>query len=892
MGVKKKRIVSTKIIKNPTNPDIDSDFHTKYREKAVEYVAGLYGEKNISNIVTFGTLAAKGAFKAMCTIYKVPFVQANKISSLIPPPINGKDCSLHDIYDPESDRYDEAADFRNATSGDEWKNIIEGAIKIAGRNKSTGVHACGIIISSEPLDENIPLQVRQNDGSIVTQWTYPELESLGLIKMDFLGLDTVDIIQKTVEYIMKMGKNPPNMTELVQGPMDDKKTFELFQKANTIGIFQFSSDMVRKLLLQMKPTHFDDLAACTAVARPGPMGMQSHIKYADRKNGREKIDYIHPDFDNSPLTEILGETYGLCIYQEEVMRLSNQIAGLTLKEADELRSAMGKKKQYVMDAMKPKFFEGSLKNGYSEEAITVLWNTISEFAKYAFNKSHSVAYAMNAYQVAYLKANYPTEFMSALIAQGIKDKKKTLSFLREANSMGLKTGTVDINLSNVEVAPDFNRTSNYDILFGISGIKDVSSQMAQIIVDEREKNGKYSSVQDVINRCSPLGVNNKKIYESLALSGAFDNFGVSRKKIIENIPDMIKDTKIKKQRGESLFDMFNDVEDDDNLNIDLQGDEYSYLEKLQKEADVIGLYLTGHPLDKLGTKISPIQSNNIKKIMSTKHKETKTILASVMEITKKSGRHGKTMILDIDDGTEYMSARLSKNMIGNIDKKNAQNTLLKMYLRGDKTVPDNIKKLIQNSDYYAMDDIEKNSVYIMNITYYPGNDTVPYSAQINWLKPLLLSHEGKLPVRIRFKRNSKNNKKIDTLMKALPRSLNNKLPGEYPIIITEYNSLTFKPTKINRYYEEMIHHIENNPSDERDWDKIVNIVDRRDHDDDIITTIVSDEILFNAIDNLDYHETEYMTAKNQKVEQAIEKYLGMEAFDFGLYDPSIIRTMN
>ena len=402
-----KKIASIKVIKPGASPDIDSDFHTEHRTRAIEYVTELYGRDNVSNIVTFGTMAAKGALKGMCTIYEVPFKEANELASLIPGAEEGVELTLADIFNPEHPRYNDSEDFRQAVSAPRWKPILEGALAVEGKNKNVGVHACGIIISSKKLTDTIPLQVRKDDNRVITQWTYQECESLGLIKMDFLGLDTVDLIQASVENIMKNGKDAPNMTTLIHGDLADKLVYELFQQGETIGIFQFGSDMVRELLLRMKPTEFNDLAACTAVARPGPMGMLSHTKYADRKNGLEEIDYVHPDFNDSAMVDILDPTYGLIVYQEQVAQIANRIAGMTLQEGDDLRKAMGKKKADVMAKLKPKFIDGGVNNGFSLEAMTLLWDTLEPFAKYAFNKSHSVAYAFELLPVSISKDSLP-----------------------------------------------------------------------------------------------------------------------------------------------------------------------------------------------------------------------------------------------------------------------------------------------------------------------------------------------------------------------------------------------------------------------------------------------------------------------------------------------------
>lgn len=1680
-----KKIAKIEVIKAGSNPDVDSDFHREYREKAIEHVKEIYGNENVANIVTFGTLAAKGAFKELSTIYNKNFAQANKIASLVPPPIEGVDCKLADIYNPESDRYGEGADFREAVSGEDWQKIVEGARNIEGRNKSTGVHACfvagtliktldgykeienievgnyvlthtntykevvdtmttedgeifylqaanslpskvtgnhpfyvrsiirnpnkprelsepvwktvdelsvnddligipvnqdskipdsdlnlpfedpsfwwvagrflgdgwceefdsvrnrkrkdstpyeykrkekdlvisvgyndpthdylieaieknfkyrispnrttnkvyihgddvfeyfkkfgkyavnkevpdevlclpiellksfvegylsadghyevsneyqsfstvskkltlsmiaainkvykthcsvavskrdqmviegrivnchdkytvsfkegrtsklcsfyedgyiwaglakvektddeeltynfsvlddnsyvanglivhncGLILSNVPLSDVIPLHVRQSDERIITQWTYPECESLGLIKMDFLGLDTVDLIQNSVSNIIKNGKTPPNMIDIIHGDMNDPKVYKLFQEGHTTGIFQFGSEMVRNLLLLTKPTEFKDLPAITSVARPGPMRMQSHIKYADRKNGREEIDFIHPEFKGTVMEEILGKTYGLCIpigtpildtttgiytpieklkegisntpsynhntgdfenktvtkvfntgnkkivkitlngnrtlrvsethpvltsrgyieagklkendrvviknketnlrvkptisenrayflgamlgdgsftsdnqpfitnndesiiaemvqiaesefdgvyakvkeaevrqnkshspvvtfrnyplneranyrhlskkssinawfaelgyerkvlmydkyipesifsqpnsvlrnvvaglwdtdgtvsktavhftttsenlyktmkqaldrlgvdfgvvktpyqnstredrtayriypvyvdfeekiqpylrskkrkeavlnradvasnglapfydiicmsfyewmkendelrflstngfnhakklgkigwkagksylnnkydaqissrigfvkyviennmvdkemllkaknryrrvikieedgfeecydievadnhsfivdgvvvhnciYQEQVQQISNKVAGMTLQEGDDLRRAMGKKKQKVMDAMRPKFFEGVMANGFSEEAVRTLWDTLEPFAKYGFNKSHAVAYAMNSYQSAYLKTHYPVEFMAALIAQYVDNKDKTLDHLREANRMGLKVSTVNINLSDVKVSPNYSKDKNQeiDIFFGLAGVKAVSSAMAQIIIDERERNGAYSSVKDVIDRCYPLGVRNKKIYENLALAGAFDTFGVSRKQVFLNLPQLIDAVKTDESKGESLFDMFE--VSDDSLTVDLTGEDYPFLDRLKKEAEMIGLYLTAHPTDKIGQLTNSEQYTKINKLVNVNRTTTTTIIGSLLDIVVKRGKSGgKSILLNIDDGTGFLSANVAKPIIHGIDKNIAQERIRKIYESGKGTVKTELLTAATNIDVHNVEELEKYGLYVMNITFRPSKDnSSPYGARVNWIRPLQLADDGSLPIRIRFKKTKNTAEKMEKLNTLLAANLGKKIQGDTPIYTVLYDEKDLIKNDESLYmfaFDEIeASHDSENPVT-RVWPpkipKTINMEKR----------VVSTEDLVLAIENLPYKNSGYTTQKTQKVEQIIEKYVGYGAYDFGVFNPN------
>lgn len=904
-----KRIAKLEVVDAGSNPDVDSDFHTEVREEVISYVTDLYGKDNVANIVTFNSLAAKSAFKEMCTIYQIPFASATKIAALVPPPIEGVDCTLDDIFNPDSDRYGEGAEFRAATSGLDWQKIIQGAINIEGRYKSTGVHPCGIIMSSKPLSNVIPLQVRQTDGRVITQWTYPECEELGLIKFDFLGLDTVDLIQHTVEYIMKAGKTPPNMLDIIHGPMDDKKTYEMLAKGDTIGIFQLGSQLVQDFLKVMKPTEFEDIAAATALMRPGPMGMLSHVRYANRKNGKEEISALHPDFRNSPLDDILGKTQGVVVYQEQILKIANEIAGLTLQEGDELRSAMGKKKMKIMMAMKPKFFDGAEKRGYSKEAVNKLWDTIAEFAKYGFNRSHSIAYAMNAYQAAYLKAHYPVEFMAALISQNVGNKEKILTYLKEARKMRLNVGTVDINVSDIKVAP----AGPNDIVYGLSGVNAVSKDMARIIVDEREKNGEYTSVQDLINRCSPLGVNNRKIYENLAVAGAFDRFGVSRRAVVENLQSMMGEAKTKAVKGMSLFDLFD--EDDLAGEMDLSSiPEYSFVGKLQREANVIGLYLTDHPLSKAGTGLSQGGVIHIKKLLQSTSTTTGVIVGSITDINKKIRKVGGASIqITVDDGSSYFTANLTRDIVKGLGKKTAQDRVKKFYSEGEAEVPKDTEAEALSKEFTALDELEQNSVYIMSVTFRPAFGDGQYGARINEIKPLMLSHDGSLPVRIRVHNKGAGSveamrARIDKFAKALEA----KYPGPYPLYAAVVNDEDLlEPIDEAPYYQQLIEEIKKTPKKEtKAPEKKAAKNKGLSFGEDIgsAPTATKKEAVTEPrplpepvwqeanlqkrtedtlADAVEYYDTGVRIAKNAKVEQLLSDKFGGERIDFGIFNSSM-----
>ena len=1329
-----KRVVGMEIISPGSPPDIDSDFSTVSKDRAYDYVSDLYGHDNVSHIVTFNTLGAKSAFKRMCTIYSIPFSQANRIAGMMPEGAEGHKITFNDIYDEKSDYYEDAADFRAATSGSEWLPIIIGARSIANKVQGTGVHACGVIISNKPLTDTIPLMVDSKDGKVTTQWSYQECEALGLIKMDFLGLDTVDLIQHTVEFIQRSGKEPPNMTEIIHGKMDDEGTYRLFQRGETIGVFQFGSEMVRGLLKHMKPTEFNDLAACTAVARPGPMGMNSHTMYADRKNNLAPVEPIHPDFVGSPLEEILGGTYGLCVpagtliedsttgrrvpiesfteghrtpswdpdtgsvvhspvfkvihtgmqdvvkvctwdgwettvgvdhemltpsgfvkageltthdsvgvisqgrlrwdrvttleaagvvdcydldvdnthtylvdgfvthncvYQEQIMQLAQRIAGMSLQEGDKLRKAMGKKKADVMAKMKPRFIQGGVGNGYSEEAMNKLWDILEPFAKYAFNKclhgdtevltsqntkttvkdlyhrfkngeknikilsmfeggglhfhniseivqtgrkplwtvetesgktikitenhrmlttngyrtiksggiqvgseliddkywnnrfrtvqrrptprrgwshksisyhevknisfssdvdktlaenyliargaifetnkiisspkeeilstadffvngtyfemdskglgrqhlidskygtvpfvyltpenyrdeidaalmsrhissgdkvvsitppedlgdgavlremtyditmsddgpanfianglvshnSHSVAYAMNAYQAAYLKTHYPVEFMSALVAQTISDRDKTLNNLREARRMGLTMGTVDINLSEVRMAPDYSGESPFEILYGISGVKSVSEDTARLIVAERERGGRFTSVYDAVTRCVAAGVNNKTVLVNLALAGAFDGLEPNRRRVVEAIPALLSVGRDESSKGMSLLAALDVPGEDIFMMPDVE--DYSYTDRLGMEADMVGLYLSGHPMDHAD--LSPFGATPLKAVASAASgfgSGTARVVAAVSGIEMRTTGRGKMCTLHLDDGDGFLSVRLSPKVISGVEKFEAMEDIKTRFCKGEMEVPKStVAKALK--DVPVVETIRQNMVYVMDVTYRQMFGGGQGSVRVDSIRPVTFTHDGGLPVRVRINVDRLGVDRARKAYVAIPRMLAEKTPGSTPIMIAHYRlgdgTVTSDEDRC-RYALEVMRREKaaaGSSDDTRKGKKksgshdtggsggktLSLLGDDNDHDESETRPHVKDTVgrqwptevpaefikgseagvddMRSFADALEYRDTGLTAAPSTDTSRILEKYLGHENYDFGMYVPVV-----
>ena len=1329
-----KRVVDMEIISPGSPPDIDSDFSTVSKDRAYDYVSDLYGHDNVSHIVTFNTLGAKSAFKRMCTIYSVPFSQANRIAGMMPEGVEGHKITFNDIYDEKSDYYEDAADFRAATSGSEWLPIITGARSIANKVQGTGVHACGVIISNKPLTDTIPLMVDSKDGKVTTQWSYQECEALGLIKMDFLGLDTVDLIQHTVEFIQRSGKEPPNMTEIIHGKMDDEGTYRLFQRGETIGVFQFGSEMVRGLLKHMKPTEFNDLAACTAVARPGPMGMNSHTMYADRKNNLAPVEPIHPDFVGSPLEEILGGTYGLCVpagtliedsttgrrvpiesfteghrtpswdpdtgsvvhspvfkvihtgmqdvvkvctwdgwettvgvdhemltpsgfvkageltthdsvgvisqgrlrwdrvttleaagivdcydldvdnthtylvdgfvthncvYQEQIMQLAQRIAGMSLQEGDKLRKAMGKKKADVMAKMKPRFIQGGVGNGYSEEAMNKLWDILEPFAKYAFNKclhgdtevltsqntkttvkdlyhrfkngeknikilsmfeggglhfhniseivqtgrkplwtvetesgktikitenhrmlttngyrtiksggiqvgseliddkywnnrfrtvqrrptprrgwshksisyhevknisfssdvdktlaenyliargaifetnkiisspkeeilgtadffvngtyfemdskglgrqhlidskygtvpfvyltpenyrdeidaalmsrhissgdkvvsitppeilgdgavlremtyditmsddgpanfianglvshnSHSVAYAMNAYQAAYLKTHYPVEFMSALVAQTISDRDKTLNNLREARRMGLTMGTVDINLSEVRMAPDYSGESPFEILYGISGVKSVSEDTARLIVAERERGGRFTSVYDAVTRCVAAGVNNKTVLVNLALAGAFDGLEPNRRRVVEAIPALLSVGRDESSKGMSLLAALDVPGEDIFMMPDVE--DYSYTDRLGMEADMVGLYLSSHPMDHAD--LSPFGATPLKAVASAASgfgSGTARVVAAVSGIEMRTTGRGKMCTLHLDDGDGFLSVRLPPKVVSGVEKFEAMEDIKTRFCKGEMEVPKStVAKALK--DVPVVETIRQNMVYVMDVTYRRMFGGGQGSVRVDSIRPVTFTHDGGLPVRVRINVDRLGVDRARKAYVAIPRMLAEKTPGSTPIMIAHYRlgdgTVTSDEDRC-RYALEVMRREKATAGSSDDTRKgkkksgshdtggsggktLSLLGDDNDHDESETRPHVKDTVgrqwptevpaefikgseagvddMRSFADALEYRDTGLTAAPSTDTSRILEKYLGHENYDFGMYVPVV-----
>jgi DNA polymerase III subunit alpha len=566
-------------------PDIDIDFDEEGRDKILKWVTEKYGYKRVAHIITFGKMAPKMAIRDVARVKQLPLPEANRLAKLVP--------LKPGITFPKAYTEVKELSLEKNSSNPLIKNTLRAAEKLEGTVRNIGTHACGIIISKEDLTENIPVSVAKDAELLVTQFDGGHVEMAGMLKMDFLGLKTLSIIKDAVE-IIKKSKNVD--IDIDKIPHDDKETFDLYSRGDTTAIFQFESEGMKKNLRKLKPNRFEDLIAMNALYRPGPM--EYIANYIARKHGKEQVQYDIPEME-----DILKETYGITVYQEQVMRLSQLLAGFSGGDADQLRKAMGKKIETLLKELKPKFFEGAKANNHSADKLKKIWDDWLKFAGYAFNKSHATCYAYLSYRMAYLKANYPAEFMAAVLSRNLNDITKITFFIDEAKQMGINVLKPDVNESDLK----FIVNKNGDIRFGMAAIKGMGSAVAEAIIEERNANGPFSSIFDFACRISLKSVN-KRSFEALAMAGAFDALdNLHRAQLFhrENTDDSIfiekiirYATKFQEQKNSSQVSLFGEMEEVTMEDPKLpECKPWTKIEQLKNEKEVTGFYITGHPLD-------------------------------------------------------------------------------------------------------------------------------------------------------------------------------------------------------------------------------------------------------------------------------------------------------
>ncbi len=592
-------------------PDVDVDFDDRRRPEVIRYVTEKYGADRVAQIVTYGTIKAKQALKDSARVLGMPFSVGEKLTKAMPPSVMGKDIGLADVHDKDAERYKEAGDLRALVKTDpEAARVFETALGIENLKRQWGVHAAGVLMSAEPLIDVLPIMKREDDGAIITQFDQPPLEDLGLLKMDFLGLRNLTVIEDALRQIEQNTGSPLLIEQLdLDG---DERTYQLLARGDTLGVFQLDGGPMRALLKQLKPTNFEDISAVIALYRPGPMGMNSHTNYALRKNGLQQIESIHPELQE-PLREILDTTFGLIVYQEQVMSVAQKVAGFTLGQADVLRRAMGKKKKAELDKQFADFEAGMLGNGYSKQAVKVLWDTLMPFADYAFNKAHSAGYGVLSYWTAYLKANHPAEYMAALLTSVGDSKDKLGLYLSECRRMGIRVLPPDVNESRA----DFSAVSS-DIRFGMAAIRNVGAAVVDLIVTARQEKGAFTGFHDFLRKV-PIQVANKRTVESLIKAGAFDSLGATRRALIE-IHESACDAAVSEKRAEANGQVGFDFDSlwDEPRSSDAQvpeRPEWAKRDKLAFEREMLGLYVSDHPLAGLETQLAKHVSASITEIL-------------------------------------------------------------------------------------------------------------------------------------------------------------------------------------------------------------------------------------------------------------------------------------
>ncbi|KRC56679.1 MULTISPECIES: DNA polymerase III subunit alpha [unclassified Nocardioides] len=625
----------------PSMPDFDIDFDDARRGEVIQYVSDKYGAERVCQIATFGRLKSKAAIKDAARVLDHGFAIGDKITKAMPPDVMGKGVPLKEIFNPEHKRYNDGGEFRALYEQDpDVRTIYQTALGLEGQIRNWGVHAAGVIMSSEPLLDIVPIMARPQDGAVITQFDYPMCESLGLVKMDFLGLSNLRILEDALTNI-KANKGEEVVLEELS--FDDRATYELMGRGDTLGVFQLDGGGMRALLRSMLPDKFADITAVSALYRPGPMGADSHNKYAHRKNGRQPIEPIHPALAEA-LEPVLGETYGLIVYQEQVMAIAQVLAGYSLGAADNMRRVMGKKKKAELDAQFDGFQAGMLERGFPKDAIKVLWDTLVPFADYAFNKSHSAAYGVITYWTAYLKANYPTEYMAALLTSVKDDKDKMAIYLNECRRMKIQVLPPDVN----ESAHDFTAVGP-DIRFGLTAVRNVGSNVVDGIAEARVEKGRYTDFNDFLSKV-PASVCNKRVIDSLIKAGAFDDMKHLRRALVvihETAVDQYVDIKRNEAIGQdSLFAGLGDDDADGGFGVSVaipDIDEWDKMTLLGHEREMLGLYVSDHPLLGLEHVLSNGTDCTIGQLVTDEgraHNSTVTVAGLITQIQRKITKNG------------------------------------------------------------------------------------------------------------------------------------------------------------------------------------------------------------------------------------------------------------
>ncbi|MGZ6898414.1 MAG: DNA polymerase III subunit alpha [Acidimicrobiia bacterium] len=636
-------------------PDIDMDFDSRSRSEMIRYAARRYGSDRVAQIITFSTIKARAAVRDAARVLDLPYVVGDKIAKLMPPLIMGRDTPLYACLEPHpkfEDGYKMASELRDLyTSDPEAARVIDVAKGLEGLRRQDGIHAAAVVITREPLTEYLPIQRKPEPGTpiedapIVTQYEMHGVEELGLLKMDFLGLRNLDVMEITLDLVEHHTGVRPDIDNV---PLDDEKTFELLRRADTIGVFQLEGGPMRALIRALAPSTFEDVAALVALYRPGPMAANMHTDYADRKNGRKPVEYDHPD-----LEEVLGPTFGLMIYQEQLMRVSQKLAGYSLEEADNLRKATGKKIRELIAKERTKFVDGCDAQGYGRDFGEKMFDIIEPFADYSFNKSHSVGYGFVAYQTAYLKANHPREYLAALLTSVKGDKDKSAVYLNECRQLDIPVLVPDVNESEMDFAVVHpvgadGTPEPGSIRFGLSAVRNVGEGVVAKILDARAEGGPFDDFFDFCERVETTALN-KRTIESLVKAGGFDSLGYPRQGlalVFESIVDDVLRRRGKEAEGQfDLFSTNTDVAETERelARTSIPDQEFGKTQRLAFEKEMLGLYVSDHPLMGAERALRKHTDATLNELKEMREGELRTVGGVVTALQKKYTKRGDLM---------------------------------------------------------------------------------------------------------------------------------------------------------------------------------------------------------------------------------------------------------
>ena len=740
-------------------PDIDLDFDERRRSEMIRYATTKYGEDRVAQIITYGTIKSKQAIKDSTRVLGYPYAIGEKLTKALPPSVMGKDISLAGVFDPSNDRFGEAGEFRNLYESDpDSKTVVDTAMGLEGLKRQWGVHAAGVILSREPLLDVIPIHRREADGSIITQFDMGACEATGLLKMDFLGLRNLSVLD---DALLNIKANKGVDIVLEDLTLDDKKTFELLSRGDTLGVFQLDGGPMRALLRSMSPDSFQDISAVIALYRPGPMGENAHNNYADRKNRRKTVEPIHAEL-SEVLNEILGDTYGLIVYQEQVMAIAQKVAGFSLGRADLLRKAMGKKNKEILDKEYIPFEAGMKSNGFGNAAIKRLWDVLIPFSDYAFNRAHSAGYGVVSYWTAYLKANYPTEYMAALLTSVRDDKDKSALYLSECRRMGIQVLPPDVNESDAEYTP-----RGTDIRFGLAAIRNVGEGVVASIKSGRDSKGRYQSFGDFLAKVDAQ-VCNKKTIESLIKAGAFDSLGHTRKGLMAVYLEAI-DSVIETKRAEAIgqFDLFGgeSATSVSNVALDIPSGEWEKAMLLSYEREMLGLYVSDHPLLGIEHVLRSGTDMSISELLDDggHHDQIVTIGGLITSVTRKVTRQGASWaVVTIEDLEGSIEALFFSNTYNQYALTLTEDRIVLVRGRVDKR-EDQVR-------FTALEmknaDVSAGPTGPLVITL-PINQCTP--PVVDRMKEILRSHPGKREVHLHLDENGMRTvMKLETLITSSP----------------------------------------------------------------------------------------------------------------------------